>query len=745
MKKIKLLLKILFYTLICCGFLVLAAEFSLRYLLPLPKVKTKIAAEISSVLGADLHVGDISAGLFYIELENVIIDTSKVNLVVCKNIKMNLNVFKLLFGHLSIKNIVVNQAHVQIIKNKDGVFNFEELSSDSKEQTKAAEENSSSGVPPIDLRIQAFHINNSRFIYMDLKEDMTIDLKNINIALHNFKLDDTFDLTLALNSDFKQKDLEINNVKLAFSSKANLGLLDEQDSFFSLNNLLIAYQNTLLKTKANIKNFENPIITFNSKLTDLSQDTLLPFTQTAAFNIPLIEVKGKIEYKDPNLNIDTLNLKIEDTTLDLHGKLILEQTLKAEGKINLTAILESWESLIPTLKEYKPSGQIGADFDFAWPLKLKGDFTLQDIGFYLKNAGNFEKFNTQAEIKSIDEINIPSLTGIINKNPFSLQAKYLKKKDSADISLNFKADKLYIFSNNSKEENINQEIIPQDEQLSDIPVQPQEVQKESQTTKKEQESFVPININAQIDINKMDIPYFKGNKVLFTAKAKNLTSQMDKTHGTFNLTVGEGQIKDIYVLSNANAITKVMFMSLSIVSKVINTLNVLDLLSGMGKLLTRSKADGDDEEIIKHQKIKGKMDFESFQTIVDFDDGLATMKKCSFISNLFSFRVNGKINFNDRNIKLNVDSAPGKHTEEGIMPLNIDIRGTIEEPKGSLSVISSVSTLVSNTITKNPVSNILKSTWGKLFSPKDKNAEQENFEVFEQEQTQEEISAQETK
>ena len=197
---------------------------------------------------------------------------------------------------------------------------------------------------------------------------------------------------------------------------------------------------------------------------------------------------------------------------------------------------------------------------------------------------------------------------------------------------------------------------------------------------------------------------------------------MNKTHGTFDLSIEKGQIKDIYTISDANSVTKVMFMSLGIVSKVVNTLNVLDLLNGMGKILSGNEEE--EEELPVHQEINGKMDFDSFKTKIDFNQGVATMKKCSFVSGLFSFRVNGNINFENRKIKLNVDSAPGRHTENGIMPLNIDIKGTIEDPKGSLSVLSSVGDLVGNTITNNPVSNMLKSTWGALFSsPKEENNE----------------------
>ncbi|MBQ4493617.1 MAG: hypothetical protein II972_03325, partial [Elusimicrobiaceae bacterium] len=340
---------------------------------------------------------------------------------------------------------------------------------------------------------------------------------------------------------------------------------------------------------------------------------------------------------------------------------------------------------------------------------LTGKLNLKDIGFFVDTAGTFENINASAQINNIDDIKINSFEGLLNNNPFSLQASYLKQKGFADVFLDFKADKFYLINTSEpkKKEQVEREEITATSK------------QENQT--EEKSSLVPLNVNASIVIGKIDVPYIKGNKLNFMAKAQNITSKMDKTHGTFELDIQDGQIKDVYTISNANAITKVMFMSLGIVSRVINTLNVLDLLNGIGKVISSGdKEDGQEEEIIKHQKINGKMDFDSFNTSVDFNQGLATMKKCSFVSDLFSFRVNGNINFDSRNINLNVDSAPGKHTEDGIMPLNIDIKGTIEEPKGSLSVLSSVSALVGDTITNNPVSNMLKTGWSKLFSS-DKN------------------------
>ncbi len=713
--KINKIIKICCYILIFFGFFLLIAEFSLRYFLPLPRVKAKILDKVSNVIGAKLTAGEITAGLFNIEIDNVILDTGKDNILTCKRLKIRQNPLKLLKGQISLKHIYIDEPILQIIRYKDGSFNFDPLLSE--EENKNQEKNSSKGIP-IDLRIKRLILDDAKIAYIDLTDDIKVNINNFHLSVNDFSFFEPFELSFSFTSYFEQKDLKIDEAKIALSSELNLKGLELKDAYLNLKQFLVDYKDTLLKIKTKMNNFEDPSALFDIELKNLSNETLRAFADTAEFDLPLITAKGNIDYlaQKEKLAIHNLTLATDDTEIDFKGNLNFAKTFETKGRITLKSVLDSLGKVSPLVEEYKPQGQISADFAFAWPLELSGKCDLTDVGFFVDKAGTFKDINTSIDVKSIDDIKIEQLKGILNKNPFTAKASYVKKQNYADVFLDFKADKLYVIDTSKKEETT-----PEQTELAAPQTTPETKQQD-----KAESLFVPININAKIDIAKLDIPYLKGNKVVFNAKAKNITSQMDQTHGTFELNIQDGQIKDVYTISNANAITKIMFMSLGIVSRVINTLNVLDLLSGMGKLITGSKAEGDEDEVIEHQEINGKMDFDSFQTLIDFDDGLATMKKCSFVSNLFSFRVNGKINFNDRNIKLNVDSAPGKHTEDGIMPLNINIKGTIEEPKGSMSVLSSVSALVGDTVTNNPVSNMLKKGWSKLFSSKGEEASNED-------------------
>ena len=730
-KKIKKLIKIAGYIFVGLCLLLVLAEISLRYILPLESVKAKTLAYISQTVGADIKTDKISASLFGIKLNNVSVYVAGGTLFQSKNLQVKLNPFKLLIGQIYISKIIVQNPVVKISRSQDGTFNFEPLLPEEEKETETppAQENLT---VPLDIRIQNLSVRNGQISYVDLKEDMKANLQNLNFNLSKFSFYKPFYFNLSFEPYFEQGNMVLDGAKFTLEANAHLNKFNLQDATFNLKKLLFEYKDTSLKAQAKVSNFENPSGRISSELKNLSDETLADFTEILPFNIPLINTDITFDYfvKDSKANIKNLLVKTTDTELNIKSNIDLNKNEISGGKITVTSILDSLKDLSPLLEEFKPKGKVQADFDFAWPLSLAGNLALADIGLFTDKAGTLENLNTNIEVKSIDEINIDTLTGILNKKPFTMKANYKKQEKFADVFLDFKADKFYVFNTAPKENKteVNQQSEQQKEQ--------EQQQQQEEPGKKSEFSFVPVNVNAKVDIKKLDTQFIKGNNFTFNTNAKNITMQLDQVHGLFDLNIQNGQIKDIYTISNANAVTKVMFMSLGIVSKVINTLNVLDLLNGMGKVLA-GKGEQEEEDLPVHQEINGKMDFDSFKTNIDFNEGLATMKRCAFVSSLFSFRVNGNINFNDRKIKLNVDSAPGRHTENGIMPLNIDIGGTIEEPKGSLSVISSVADLVGNTISNNPVSNMLKSTWGSLFKSSSEE-ESENEENTPQEDNREE-------
>ncbi|MBO7605309.1 MAG: AsmA family protein, partial [Elusimicrobiaceae bacterium] len=643
-------LKIAGYIFIGLCILLVLAELSLRFILPSESVKAKTLAYLSQTVGADIKTSKISASLFGIKLNNVSVDLEGKTLFNCKNLQIGLNPFRLLIGQFYISKIIIYEPSLNVTRNQDGTFNFESLmAGEEKQQTSPSAEKLT---VPFDIRIKNLTVNKGQISFTDLKENIKANLQNLNFNLHKFSFYKPFSFKLSFDPYFEQNNIVFDGAHFALNGAANLNKFDLPGAYLNLKNLLLEYKETSLEAQAQISNFENLGGTVSAELKDLSDGTLSAFTETLPFRIPLVTSDISFEYfvKNSKANIKNLVVKIADTELNLKANLDLNKNEISGGKITFKSVLDSFKSFSPLLEELQPAGKINADFDFAWPLALAGNLTLADIGLITDKAGTLENLNTTVNVKSIDEINIETLSGILNKNPFNMQASYKKQEKFADVFLDFKADKLYVFDTSKKDAKEAEKPAIKEET-------PQAMTQETPQTNDNGFSFVPVNVNANVDIKKLDIPFIKGNNLVFTANARNITTQLDKVHGTFNLNIEKGQIKDIYTISNANSVTKVMFMSLGIVSKVVNTLNVLDLLNGMGKVLSGNKEE--EEELPVHQEINGKMDFDSFKTNIDFNEGLATMKKCAFVSSLFSFRVQGNINFDNRKIKLNVDSAPG--------------------------------------------------------------------------------------
>ena len=88
-------------------------------------------------------------------------------------------------------------------------------------------------------------------------------------------------------------------------------------------------------------------------------------------------------------------------------------------------------------------------------------------------------------------------------------------------------------------------------------------------------------INADVQIVSLEIPYLNGHDLRFKTDLTGVTPQLNQTHGKFDFSIGNGTITDLYQLTNSNPLAKVLFLSLSVVGKVFNSLDVLSVLGGL--------------------------------------------------------------------------------------------------------------------------------------------------------------------
>gem|GEM_PF-1403026 len=699
---------ILFVCLFAASFIFcVTLHYTLTHILQSEGIKNKITSFADEKMNLELNFDKISANLFYFSLNDVevkIKGDSK-DFVFIKEITLYFAPLRLLFGKLHVFRISILKPQITISKGQEEKFNFEKileapLFTQSEEEPKK-EEKKEEDNDVLDLMCKKIQIRDLEFVYIDDKENISAKIFDFNLDISNLSLTAPFDIKSNIHISADVNDtLSIPEIILTVDSVCNLKSLQLQDAVVDINKFFIKIDETTIISSGKVKDLLNPNISLNIKIKDLSSDTVKYIMKDKnfsieEFNIPLITLQSEIKtnLEKENITIEKFYTEILSSFIDVKGYLNYSK-MTYDFNILTDFVLDKLIEIADIVKEYKPEGNIKSNIHLTNE-NIEGNIDLIQIGAFIEQAGTLSEINSTVNITNLADISAKEITGKLNNNPFFANFSYILKDKIMNITTNFNSKKIVIKSSDKKE-------IPKQET-------------KAEETKSEQKSNFPewldsITVKANSDIKEINSPFFSGSDVSLKINLSNITPKLDKTNGNIAFFTEQGTIKNIYELSDSNALMKVMFTSLVVVSKVINTLNVLDVLKSIGNVVAASEGkETDSQEQAEQEQINGKLDYEKFETVINFVKGVANFQNCSFLSDVFSFKVGGNINFINENLKMKVNAAPGRqYSEDGVMPLTIKIAGTISEPKGNLSLLGSVTSLLTQSLFNNLASNFLK-------------------------------------
>lgn len=808
-------IKLPLYLCLVLAVLLVCAQISLKYILPMESIQQKISAVLSKTLNADVVLESVSAGLTGITVKGVNISLKGEEIASAENIEVKINLLKLLKGDISLRRIYIDKLDLIIIKNKDGSFNFDEMFSPAEQP---AQEDKQEESTPLDIYIKICQIKQGGISYIDKQSGAQANLKILFFDLEKFSLNGSFRLSVHGKASYTDTTAGINapDIPFVFTLYPDLKNLDLEQSFADIKLIIIERENSDIVLSGKVNNFINPQADVSVKINNFSDETLKGIIKSPQFNLtnavlavkaeyntgfktitadkfilntsavsfsssgqkystdkisfsfkgkgdfnnqiykadnltlqtdnakiasdkfsvnPLKSVllfKGSYNAKEEKLSAEELNFEITSAKLSLNGNNSLvqkalfdfkgsydttKQTLSADkcnfesgqskisakgwfknGKkvaydldISLNTLLAEIAPFYPELQPYKLEGKVNAELSLS-NKNAKGKISVKQGGGYYEKAGTFNNINSSLEIASLKDISLRSLTGVLNGNPFKAALTYKESGNTGNVNFNFQADKVLVEDKTA----VLTEYSPEDEPVLDEDITvPQDVASKW--------FLPPLNIKGNIEIGTLDMPFLKASSITLHTDLSNFTADLDKVGGIMSLNTQNGVIKDLYKLTNASLITKVLFLSLGVVSKVINTLDVLSVLNKISKTVIPL---GKNEN--KTKKIKGALPYEHFDINLDFVNGLTDIKEGNFVSDLLSFDLSGEINFANRKINMNVDAAPGKHEKGGIMPLRLKIGGTVDNPSGSMSMVSSAVKLLGQGVFNNAGSRIIK-------------------------------------
>ena len=775
-KKLKKISKWGFYIL---GGLLLAAALAdtgLRWATSNARVKNYLVQKVSAALKRDVRLKQVRASLFGVRVIGLEVAEQggfqQGTFLSVDKAGVRFSLIHLLHGHLKLRTVFLHGGAIRITRGADGKFNFADLSSSSVPSAQK-EAHSDPFLPRITLGL--LDIEQLDVFYIDAAQNRSLAVQQFMLRARRLMFTEPFRVISKAQVRWVEGDFPLEST-LAFNARLNLADLDLEKAALDITNLIVRYRSTPAVLTGQIKNFTNPSARLALEISRLSNDTLAELApDTPEFLIPAlrVDVAARAHLADSRAQISRLHLQLPGGELNATAKAAFKERADYQAEGDFAFNLDELAALSPILAStYGVTGQITGAFQAAadnWNAKL----SVQQVGATLPAAGRLDGLSTQITAEGLKTLAVKDLSGTLNGAHFDGYLTAVNRPLYVDARLELNMEKFILppqaapAPEQTQEETPAAEAVPaatqtqaesagteqaalslapqeqaapaqeqtapaqeqtalapaqQAPQAQTAPAQtvlaqatPQAAPAQEQTALAPAQQapqaahkvkFPPVHLRAQIKSGPVSVPYFYAKSVDIHTRLTGITAELDKADGTAEMQIGEGEIQDIYKLTQANSVTKAMFLSLSVVSRVINSLNVVDLLS---KLMPG------DKEQMPEKKTDGKLAFESFSGALKFNKGVMEMTKGSFVSDLMSLKISGTTNFRNGILDMQVNAAPGKHYDTGIMPITLKIGGTVDEPKGSLSMLGSAAALVTQAVGNNFASNAVKKGVGGFF------------------------------
>lgn len=729
-KKLKKISKWGFYIL---GGLLLAAALAdtgLRWASSSRRVKNYLVQKVSAALRRDVRLKQVRASLFGVRVSGLEVAEQggfqQGTFLSVGKAGVRFSLIHLLHGHLKLRTVFLHGGAIRITRGADGKFNFADLSSSSVPPAQK-EAHADPFLPRITLGL--LDIEQLDVFYIDAAQNRSLAVQQFMLRARRLMFTEPFRVISKAQVRWVEGDFPLEST-LAFNARLNLADLDLEKAALDITNLIVRYRSTPAVLTGQIKNFTNPSARLALEISRLSNDTLAELApDTPEFLIPAlrVDVAARAHLADSRAQISRLHLQLPGGELNATAKAAFKERTDYQAEGDFAFNLDELAALSPILAStYGVTGQITGAFQAAadnWNAKL----SVQQVGATLPAAGRLDGLSTQITAEGLKTLAVKDLSGTLNGAHFDGYLTAVNRPLYVDARLELNMEKFILppqaepAPEQTQAETPAAEAVPaatqtqeksagteqaapaQEQTAPQAALAPAQQAPQANTPKVK---FPPVHLRAQIKSGPVSVPYFYAKSVDIHTRLTGITAELDKADGTAEMQIGEGEIQDIYKLTQANSVTKAMFLSLSVVSRVINSLNVVDLLS---KLMPG------DKEQMPEKKTDGKLAFESFSGALKFNKGVMEMTKGSFVSDFMSLKISGTTNFRNGVLDMQVNAAPGKHYDTGIMPITLKIGGTVDEPKGSLSMLGSAAALVTQAVGNNFASNAVKKGVGGFF------------------------------
>ena len=334
-------------------------------------------------LGRKISVGEVEATLFtgfgarltsFAMVDDP--DYSSGDFVRAKDLQIHLRFWPLLKKEVQIKKVALHDPVIRIVRNPDGKFNFSTIGKKDKVKKEAAEKEKKKGAPKDEgesaFLISLVDISRGDIQYIDKKDNSDLQLRQIDLKVEDFDLNQPFTVKLAAAVYDDKQNLKLTSKigPLRADGDFNQAPLDGEIDIDPLDMTrlkaaLPALKNLLPKDLDLSGVFRVKDVKFKGTLKDLRANGEIEGTNGAmrygktfqkATGIPLTLVTDA-SYAGDKLSIRKGRLKLHTLELAAAGDVqfgespVLNLSVKSEP-----ASLDGWEKILPAIASYKLAG-----------------------------------------------------------------------------------------------------------------------------------------------------------------------------------------------------------------------------------------------------------------------------------------------------------------------------------------------------------------------------------------------------
>ncbi|MCR5504690.1 MAG: AsmA family protein [Elusimicrobiaceae bacterium] len=682
MEKIRKIIKIA----VIVFLVLLVGGISAVYIAFLPS-KIKVAAQnyVRENYKREVDFDKISFTLFGIKVNNFKISEESTfengKFVEAEQIVLKFELLPLLKGDIKIKSLLLNGVKVNIVKEADGKFNFDSFILQDATDKTAKNQDGTEDSSFFGLIADIITLQNSSFVYLDKETNMRFGVNNLNLTVKDFSLTDLFSFTLNLDTTLKMGDITLNPLSINLDAQANLANLNLKDAYIDIKPLILSYQTAKLNYTGKIKDFTNPTVYLQGKMDGITDKiiTSIKPMDLPKFALPAIDLilKANVDFDNSKATVSQADITLGKSYINNIASMDFsaqDLVYKAETKFDFL-LTDIYESAKDMLEEIAPTGNIGGylnTFSTKSGPEMKGKVMITDVGAIIDKK-ELKGLTGEITIASLKDIKTNIITGTYHDSNFKTSLSYTQPDKPINIDFMLDLEKFTLNDINLDE------ILKTTTNIVKTEEQPKANEAKIKEKNGNNKDFGIYNIKLDVKVKEVSNNVLTANDLSLKADLKNLSNDISKLQGTLNFKSANGEIRDINKIMNSSKILMAVFSVVKVVQQVFSIAK-LDGIS-WGSTLAYSQIEG----------------------IYTIKDGVINLDKSIIATDLLTVKAGGNIDLVTEKLNMKVDTHFGKVTEgSGFKPVVLNIKGTMSEPKYSVNVVSTVTSLV------NIPTNILK-------------------------------------